>query len=444
MSRNTVEFTKESGLCCSCGICKGVCPKSCIEYQKTDGMYYPVIDGGKCINCGICYDVCPAVSHEYKYADAVKSIIGDSICSVNAFSTNDELRHVGASGGCVSTLISKLLSNNVYDVATTVDTYDYKEQLKSVLINAESISPEYAKTSYPKSRYLPVSHEDIVKYVLNNRDKKVIFIGTSCAVRGFLSVIDKFKLNRDNYLIVGLFCDKVFNYNIYDYYGTFADGKELTSLHFKNKDSGGWPGNSKLMFSDSTHKFVDSSERQKMKELFMPQRCLYCIDKLNVEADISIGDNFTSHFSSSKGSNSVIIRTQRGLQAWELASDVISSENVDVDIIANEGQGINARINNAYFARIKQRLIHSKHGNLDLNTTIQLDDNVADYYHAYCTSMDKLELGKNYDTKPNRLYSYLKKQGVHGKTEKISTLISRVYHKILRMTYLRLLFKHSL
>lgn len=440
MSKNTIEVTRELGLCCSCGICRGVCPKSCIEYKKADGMYYPVINSEECISCGICYDICPGISHKYKHSDAVKAVTGDSVSSFNAFSKNDHLRHVSASGGCISTLIAELLDKNIYDSAATVDTYDYRDQIKSTIITADSSSCDYSDTSYPKSRYLPISHEDVIRYVLNNRDKRMVFVGTSCAIRGFLNVINKFKLKRDNYLLVGLFCDKVFNYNIYDYYCSFTDGKELTSLHFKNKDSGGWPGNMKLMFADGTHKYLDSSERAKMKEFFMPERCLYCIDKLNVGADISIGDNFTGFYSSNKGSNSVIIRTQRGLDAWNSMADSISSESIDIDIIS-DAQGIEARLDNAYFAVIKQGMNKNKCNDLKLNAPLSLNDNVADYYRAYCNRMDKIRIGKKYDSNPERLQKYFKKERKSGVLVRISSIISRGYHKILRITVLRNRFK---
>ena len=100
-----VEITRNFELCCSCGICKGVCPKSCIEYERKNGIYQPVIDTDKCIKCGICYDVCPGLEHKYKYSDPIKSMAGDCVSSCNAWSGNSELRHVSASGGCVSTLI---------------------------------------------------------------------------------------------------------------------------------------------------------------------------------------------------------------------------------------------------------------------------------------------------------------------------------------------------
>lgn len=436
MNKRTVEVTKKSGLCCSCGICKGVCPKGCIEYQRKDGMYYPVIDNSKCIKCGICYDICPGLTHKYSGSDSLNAVEGVSISSYNAWSNNPEIRHVSASGGCISSLIVKLLKSEIYDFAVSLDTYNYKEQLKSTFIDADMIVDEYDKTSYPKSRYLPVSHEDTVRFILDNRDKKVIFIGTSCAVRGLINVIEKFKLNRDNYLLIGLFCDRVFNYNIYDYFNTFTDKGNLTSLHFKNKDSGGWPGNMKFFMSDGTEKFVDFSERMKMKEYFMPERCLYCVDKVNVEADISIGDNFTEFNSSKLGSNSVIIRTKRGSNAWELAGESITSVEVDVDAIS-KAQALDIRLNNACFAKIKQSFNKKLLNDLNLNDGIKLQDNTADYYRAYKTCIHKLRLGGKYDRKPEALSSYIKKQNDNGAIKRLSGLFSRIYHKFLRMTVLR-------
>ena len=436
MNKRTVEITKESGLCCSCGICKGACPKGCIKYQRKDGMYYPIIDSDKCIKCGICYDICPGLTHKYEGVDSLDAVTGTCIYSCNAWSNNPQIRHVSASGGCISSLIVKLLESKTYDIATSVDTYNYREQVKSILIDTGVLLNEYDKTSYPKSRYLPISHEDVTRFVLANRDKKIIFIGTSCAVRGFLNVIDKFNLNRDNYLLIGLFCDKVFNYNIYDYFNNFTEEGNLSSLHFKNKDSGGWPGNMKLFMSDGTEKFVDFSERMKMKEYFMPERCLYCVDKVNVMADISIGDNFTELGSSKLGSNSVIIRTQRGAEAWALAGNRITSGEVDIDAIS-KAQALDVRLNNAYFAKIKQSFARKILVDASLNDGISTNDNIADYYRVYKNCLRKLRLGAQFNVKPDYLSSYLIKQNKGGLINRLSNLINRIYHKILRMTVLR-------
>lgn len=73
----------------------------------------------------------------------------------------------------------------------------------------------------------------------------------------------------------------------------------------------------KFIFTDGTVAYQDKAERVKIKNYFMPERCLYCIDKLNVYADISVGDNYTQQDSSLLGSNSVIIRTNIGMTVWE-------------------------------------------------------------------------------------------------------------------------------
>ena len=87
----------------------------------------------------------------------------------------------------------------------------------------------------------------------------------------------------------------VMNYNVYDYFSSsnFSDDKTLSSLHFKNKDSGGWPGNMKL-FSRTALLNILIKTTELMQNIFELERCLYCIDKLNVVSDISVGDNYTS------------------------------------------------------------------------------------------------------------------------------------------------------
>ena len=72
-----------------------------------------------------------------------------------------------------------------------------------------------------------------------------------------MNIIKSRKINRDNYLFLGLFCEGVMSYSIWDYFAQerFVKDKQLSALHFKNKDSGGWPGNIKLFFEDGTYRF---------------------------------------------------------------------------------------------------------------------------------------------------------------------------------------------
>lgn len=426
MIKNTVEYTKDLGLCCSCGICKGICPKSSITYKRKDGLFLPEIAKNSCIECGICKNICPGLVHEYQYEDPIKAMTGDSICSYSAWSKDEKLRFVSASGGCVSTLITELLKKNKYDYATTVNSYNYKEQLVAELISCNDIS-DYSQSTYPKSRYLSVSFEKVVRFLMNNKDKKIIIVGVSCAIRGIENAIKQLKLDRENYLLIGLFCDKVFNYNIFEYYNTVSnntEGKNIRDLHFKNKESGGWPGNMKWFFSDGTYMYVDSSERMKLKAYFMPERCLYCIDKINVQADISVGDNFTEVASSKQGSNSVIVRTNRGLDAWNYCASEIEMREIDTSLIA-ESQCLEGRKNNAYFAKIKEKKI--KDGlSVSLNSKIQVNDDEREYYSAYYTAIKRLNNGKRFISNPKSVYTTINKS-IEGKSPRIVRIIKRGY-----------------
>lgn len=388
---NTVSVIADNNLCCSCGICKNVCPVKAIEYTREKGKYVPKISE-KCVNCGRCVSVCPSFEHEYTENNITRAVQGNILKTVNAWSKNESIRHYGASSGMVTTIVKALLEKDMYDCVFTLDTYDYSNQLKTNRYDKTTYSLKNMEDqSFSKSRYLPVSHENLVEYILNNKNKRVIIIGTSCALRGILKVIEKFKLNRDNYLLIGLFCESVMNYNIYDYYAdNFAEDKKLVKLHFKNKDSGGWPGNMKLMFSDESSKFLDKKHRIEAKSYFKIERCLYCLDKLNICADISFGDNYTDQNSTSLGSNSVIVRTEKGIECFEKVNDCFEYEDVAVEKIL-KAQYVYDKINNYCFSLIKREKSRIK-----LNSDFNISENYKDYYTAYSIGLDSIKSGEKY------------------------------------------------
>lgn len=424
MNKNNVIISKKTGLCCSCGICKNICPKNCIEYQREKGMYVPVIDNNTCIHCGICTEVCPGIHETYEYSNPKDAVIGNVLRSFNAWSKDPEIRHASASGGCISTIVSELLKKDVYDVAFMVNTYSYDNQIITVPVFDIT---DIQSSNLPKSRYLPVSHENAISYMIENRDKRVILIGTSCALRGFRNVVSQFRLNIENYLFLGLFCDKVFNYNIYDYLKDgYSENKKVSALHFKNKESGGWPGNMKLFFCDDSYVFLDKSIRAELKDYFMPERCIYCIDKLNVSADIAFGDNYTKQNSSELGSNSLIVRTDNGLRIWEQVCNNLEFEHVDMKSIC-EAQYLEGRLNNYYYGRIKSgRIKNAKDCFVNLYSNLITSKRVSDYMYAYYLQKKKMKMGSEYSD----IKTFRKN-------------LSSICHKNIKDIVIRLLFRIS-
>ncbi len=391
MEKQTVARTAALGLCCSCGVCRGICPTGAIGWERREGMYLPHIDEAKCISCGLCARICPGLGMAFDPAPTVEDCQRGRVLEVwNAWSRDGEKRHLGGSGGVVSTLIPALLERGDYDGAFCVDSYDYREQLHTRL--------DVDWSRVPKSRYLPVSQEEAAAYIRREPKARLILVGTPCALRALEGVIEQFRRDRENYLLIGLFCDQVFTYNLLDYYRTeaFTGGRTLTELHFKNKESGGWPGNLKFHFSDGSTCYHDKAHRADLKEYFMPERCLYCIDKLNVRADIALGDNYTGVDESPLGSNSVIVRTPRGAAAWASAAHLLQTRPITMEDISR-AQSLSWRANNAQFALVKER----KTG-IPLNRGIPLVENP--YMTAqWKTRMARLNAGRVYPEQPREL-----------------------------------------
>lgn len=421
MDLKTVKNTVLAGLCCSCGICKGICPKGCISWDRKDGLYIPHIDEQQCVNCGLCAAVCPGLGHYYATKEtAQETVTGPVKVCYNAWSRDPQLRHVSASGGVISTMIRELLGAGAYDGAFCLDTYDYRTQLKTRLYTAQEVAQCWDQSNAPKSRYLPVSHEAAVTYLKTYREKRVILVATSCAIRGLLAAIQKLKLNRENYLLIGLFCDKVFNYNVLSYFeDTYASGSSLKALHFKNKESGGWPGDMKFFPESGEPFYVPLSERAKAKAYFMPERCLYCVDKLNACADISLGDNYTGIDESKLGSNSVIIRTQAGKDAWAAAQSKLEVRDISIADI-QKAQAIDWRLSNLYCGDCKTA---QTEGISDLNSGIPREMPYASVRRSWKHSLDQLRAGAVYDTAPNTLKNQTKKD--HKKPNPIIRFIRR-------------------
>ncbi len=410
----TVASTAESGLCCSCGVCKGVCPKNCITFRRKDGMFLPVIDEKACVSCGLCAAVCPGLGHPYEpRATAEETITGRVLQCVNAWSRDEKTRHVSASGGVISTLIPELLRQGRYDGAFCLDSYDYRDQLKTRLYTADEAAG-WADSKAPKSRYLPVSQEETVRCIREHPEMRLIIVGTSCALRGIEAAVRKMHRNRENYLLIGLFCDKVFNYNVVSYWqDRYCGGGNLAALHFKNKESGGWPGDMKFFPENREPFYVPLADRAKAKAYFMPERCLYCVDKLNVLADISLGDNYTNTASSPLGSNSVVLRTQRGQEAWNAVRELLECVQVGIEEI-QEAQGLSIRLQNLYCGDLTGQ---------DLNPGVPRELPAQQFEKTWTAQLHRLRCGAVYDRdsaalykilkrdnkRPNRIYSFMRR-----------------------------------
>ena len=312
----TIRETTRLNLCISCNICEVICPTQAIESQEENGNYPPHIDQDKCVYCGKCYEVCPGKDIFWRKTkeDFSKSMFGDYLDIWCAQAVDREVLKNSASGGVVTSLVMHLLKEGEYESAFLLSGYNYEHQLETLRFTSKD---DFSKTM--KSRYLTVSHKNAVRHLVDNPKEKMIIVGTGCAVQGVLNVLASKEITRENLLIIGLFCDKTMNYNVYKYFsGHPACDDKLMDLYFRTKEAGGWPGNVRLCKKDGSYVDLINKERMRVKDYFQPERCLYCLDKLNRNADISVGDNYIPSRKDVLGVSSCVIRTKKGKIAFDV------------------------------------------------------------------------------------------------------------------------------
>lgn len=307
---DTVNQVKENALCCGCGICAAICPVKAITMQVSDsGKIEPYISEN-CISCKKCIALCPQAQEKLP-VERVSD--GENRDCYIVQSKVERILKGSTSGGFVTTMVKSLLETGSYDGAFLADSTDYGVQVQTRhFTGREDLTPGQ------KSRYVQVGHTNEVEYILEHPQEKLIIVGTPCYLKGFLQVVEKHKLNRENYLLIGLFCDKTMTTHVWEYFNEIFADKKLQAMHFRSKEEEGWPGNVLLITEDGNELTIPRRERMAVKEYFMPECCLDCVDKLNPYGDFSVGDNYINGKNGGKGENTLIIRTKRGADVFSL------------------------------------------------------------------------------------------------------------------------------
>ncbi|MBU1122671.1 MAG: Coenzyme F420 hydrogenase/dehydrogenase, beta subunit C-terminal domain [Candidatus Omnitrophica bacterium] len=333
-NKESVIKTKKADLCVSCGICSAVCPQGAVKLVYKLGQFLPEVDARGCIKCGLCLDLCPGYDIyplDLRDKDFISFIKDNALMSYTAYAKNFKNRMNSASGGVITSLIVDLIKTAKFDCAFILDFNMFCEQ--EVKLEATNDLSKIRMSA--KSKYIPASVENVIKILKEKNQKKYIIVGVPCQIFGIKKFIRKFRLKEDNLLFLGLFCSHTNNFNIIKYFEqTYKhDGEKLVKFDFRNKEKNGWPGDTKMIFNSSRELVVDREVRMELKKIFQLNRCLFCVDKLNRLADISVGDCYINRQRSSFGKSSVIAMSEKGANIFKNHSSIFVCEEEPLEII---------------------------------------------------------------------------------------------------------------
>ena len=339
--KNSVSKVVARDLCCGCGACSQVCSSKAINIAFDKGLFKPFVNDVLCVGCGQCVKVCPSseVDVQSVYENNELFSNEEQDCFI-AFSKNEMLRHQGTSGGVVSTIISELLRKKVFEKAYVLSYENFNNEQARIkaITNPDDI------IGAAKSKYIPASISEVIKDIKSELIGKAIVVATPCQLLAVKNYLALNSVSDSNILFIGLFCDKTLNYNIYNYY-SFKYG-DYDSLHFRDKEGNGWPGDTVLL-KKGEKRIVNARVRMSLKPYFQLNRCRYCFDKLNQLADISCGDCYIDGEQSKEGKSSIVVRTEKGHLAIDECATVLDLKKSSLKAI-KMSQHLDLKLRNYY------------------------------------------------------------------------------------------------
>lgn len=292
MNPLTIENISASYMCCNCGACDAICPKTAISFEESNiGRMYAIVDSDKCISCGLCRKVCPSIDEMSTHSTFEDPFCGKVINVYTGRATNEDIFINAQSGGACSATLIHLFNSKKIDAAVVCQM----EIGNPPSVRVKIITSVAEISSCQKSCYTPVPILSIIKRI--SKYKSVAIVGLPCHIEGLESLQRLNKAKNIKYRL-GLICDRTLCSTIQDVFGSlskkvFPNYKIVwrhkllyhnnLCLQYKNAPVTVSSETGEIEVYPKTYRFF-------LKDYFTPPRCRVCYDKVNVFADVVFGD----------------------------------------------------------------------------------------------------------------------------------------------------------
>jgi coenzyme F420 hydrogenase subunit beta len=340
----SIASVVDKKICCGCGGCTVICPKSCIDFVYGQRYNYPHIDTEKCIQCGKCLKVCPS-------AFLLKGT-NPGFCDEPAkesydcwliHSRDDSVRLDASSGGFITGTILHLINKGIADGGIVAKCAGQRPLVAESFI----ATTREALLNARASKYAPVSSCTVLAEVLK-RQGRYVFVGTPCMIEALTRLQEHLPKLRDRIILkIALVCA-----GMASRLGTKAyiegEGKvNIADVRRICYRGNGWPGRFRI-FGENNKILMDRPLLGGSLIHVVPHdhylRCWNCLDHWGRFADIVVSDPWTDEMvrTERKGRSAIMVRTERGKEAVALAID--SGDMIANPIAVNDMLGYNKHL----------------------------------------------------------------------------------------------------